>query len=197
MWTNRVPFPVVFNIYSTVSRWLRPEDEIEVRLTDFRQAKFLARSLFRLAEDYLLVREDRPVPLCWRTPSQRQQSGKRHTLGRHPSIASCRSVLVRISWIFLFCLLSSLSVSFVVIFAPLSLSLSSCALKHPFPTCGTLSDVPEMVLIIQSLLVQFNWLSWLLSFPFNMEWPGFFRMHFDSFAASAKQHYRMQWCRWD
>lgn len=30
-----------------------------------------------------LVREGRPVPLCWRTPFQRQQSGKRHTLGQH------------------------------------------------------------------------------------------------------------------
>jgi len=29
------------------------------------------------------VREDRPVPLCWRTPFQRQQSGKRHILDQH------------------------------------------------------------------------------------------------------------------
>lgn len=47
----------------------------------FRVARVLLESA--VAEDYLLVREDRPVPLCWRTPFQRQQSGKRHTLDQH------------------------------------------------------------------------------------------------------------------
>lgn len=37
------------------------------------------------------MREDRPVPLCWRTPFQRQQSGKRHTLDRHSRYGSCHS----------------------------------------------------------------------------------------------------------
>jgi len=56
--------------------------------------------LSAVAEDYLLVRKDRPVPLCWRTPFQRQQSGKRHTLNQHSRHCLCHSKISEIICVF-------------------------------------------------------------------------------------------------
>ena len=55
----------------------------------------------------MTMREDRPVPLCWRTRAQRQQSGKRQTLDRHLYVERLRcwrlvSEILVIFFIFIF-----------------------------------------------------------------------------------------------
>ena len=81
-----------------------------------------------------LVREGRPVPLCWRTPFQRQQSGKRHTLGQH-------------SWRLL---LAKNETSYTSSSESASLACSPC---RPPPLRRTLKTTHDRQLIASALLV--------------------------------------------
>lgn len=57
----------------------RASSSVLTRFVPFQREKKIR------AEGIHLMREGRPVPLCWRTLFKRQQSGKRHTLCQHRS----------------------------------------------------------------------------------------------------------------
>lgn len=105
-----------------------------------------------IIEDYLFVRKNRPVPLCWRISVQRQQSGKRHILDQHFWRYTAEIHMMRIWW---------MQAEFPCLFDFVALSISSHYLffleAHPVPS----SDLKNLNFLFSFHVEKIRCIFWL------------------------------------